>query len=104
MRWCGLTINEFLASFPIGGSILFIVYSIMLIIYFFIVTAKTVEEDEVPWFLFSKEGYDVIMCPLWICIIIWELFMLPAQLFLLCVYAVVQWTCSIKERKLKTEK
>jgi hypothetical protein len=99
-----MTMHEFWASFPAWEVIVLIVYSIVLTVYFFATMIIAVDDDDIPLFLFSKEGYDILACPFWICVIIWELFMMPAQLLLLCIYAVVQWMWSVKERPKKEKK
>lgn len=99
-----MTMHEFWEMFPAWEVIVLSIYCLFLAIYFFACMIIGVEDNEIPFFLFSREGYDYLKAPFWISLFVCEIFMLPAQLLLLCVYAIVQITWSIKERPKKEKK
>ena len=99
-----MNMHEFWASFPAWEIIILAIYSVILVIYFFTSMIVSVDENSTPFFIISRIGYDYLKTPFWVSLFVLEIFMLPAQLMLLTVYALVQITWNIKERPKKNSK
>lgn len=93
-----MSMHEFWELLPTWEVIVFSIYCLFLTVYFFVSMIVGVDDNDTPFFILSRVGYDVLAGPVWICLFIWELFMLPAQLLLLTIYGLVQWTWTLKDR------
>jgi hypothetical protein len=99
-----MTMHEFWEALPTWEIIVFSIYLLVLTIYLFAVTIIGVDGNDIPFFLVSRIGYDYLVLPCYLSLIVFEVLMLPAQLLLLCIYGVVQLVWNIKEYPRKERK